>query len=186
MAADTGRLVRLARAGDAVAFEQLVRRHLRAAYAVALAITGDADDAEDVAQDSFVVALERLDDCADPDRFSAWLLKIVRNRALNWRRSRTRRAATPLQDVVLPSTSDPERDTERVLLRERLLEEMSTLTELQRQVLMLHDLEGYRHREVAEVLGISEVSSRVHLFAARRALKARFNGRYKHEGTGSS
>jgi RNA polymerase sigma-70 factor (ECF subfamily) len=186
LAADTGRLVRLAREGDSVAFEQLVHRHLRAAYAVALAITGDADDAEDVAQDSFVVALERLDDCADPERFSAWLLKIVRNRALNWRRSRARRATTPLHEVVVPANSDPERDTERVLLRERLMEEIATLTELQRQVLLLHDLEGYRHREVAEVLGISEVSSRVHLFAARRALKSRLNGRYKHEGTGSS
>jgi RNA polymerase sigma-70 factor (ECF subfamily) len=62
------------------------------------------------------------------------------------------------------------------------MEEIQTLTELQRQVILLHDLEGYRHREVAEVLGISEVSSRVHLFAARRALKVRLNGRYNHEG----
>jgi RNA polymerase sigma-70 factor (ECF subfamily) len=182
MAADTGRLVRLARAGDTAAFEQLVRRHLRAAYAVALGVTGDADDAEDVAQDSFVVALERLNDCADPERFSAWLLKIVRNRALNLRRSRTRRAAVPLHDLSIASAHDPARDTERVLLRERLLEEMKNLTELQRQVIMLHDLEGFRHREVAEALDISEVSSRVHLFAARRALRARLNGRYNHEG----
>src|SRR5687767_4641423 len=181
MAGDTGRLVRLARAGDASAFEQLVRRHLNAAYAVALAVTGDADDAEDVAQDSFVVALQRLDDCADPDRFSAWLLKIVRNRALNLRRSKTRRAAVGLSEVVVAANSDPARDAERVLLRERLLVEMKSLTELQRQVLMLHDLEGYRHREVAEALDISEVSSRVHLLAARRAMKARLNGRYSHE-----
>ena len=178
MAGDIGRLVRQARAGDSGAFEELVRRHLKAAYAVALAVTGDADDAEDVAQDSFIVALQRLDDCADPDRFSAWVLKIVRNRALNMRRSRTRRAAVSLQEVSIAAKSDPARDAERVLLRERLLEEMKSLTELQRQVLVLHDLEGYRHREVAETLGISEVSSRVHLFAARRALKARMNGRY--------
>jgi RNA polymerase sigma-70 factor (ECF subfamily) len=182
MAGDTGRLVRLARSGDSAAFEQLVRRHLRAAYAVALGVTGDPDDAEDVAQDSFVVALERLNDCADPDRFSAWLLKIVRNRALNLRRSRARRAAVPLHELSIPASSDPERDTDRALLRERLLEEMTNLTELQRQVLLLHDLEGFRHREVAESLGISEVSSRVHLFAARRALRGRLNGRYNHEG----
>jgi RNA polymerase sigma-70 factor (ECF subfamily) len=178
MAAETARLVRLARSGDSSAFEELVRRHLRAAYAVALAVTGDADDAQDVAQDSFVVALERLEDCADPDRFSAWLLKIVRNRALNLRRSRTRRAAVPLHEVSVAAHHDPARDAERSILREELLEEMQNLTELQRQVLLLHDLEGYRHREVAEALDISEVSSRVHLFAARRALRARLNGRY--------
>ena len=181
MAGDIGRLVRRARGGETEAFEELVRRHLKAAYAVALAVTGDADDAEDVAQDSFVVALQRLDDCADPDRFSAWLLKIVRNRALNLRRSKSRRAAVGLSEVVVAAASDPARDAERVLLRERLLVEMKSLTELQRQVLMLHDLEGFRHREVAETLGISEVSSRVHLFAARRALKARMNGRYNDE-----
>lgn len=178
MAGDIGRLVRQARAGDTSSFEELVRRHLKAAYAVALAVTNDADDAEDVAQDSFVVALQRLDDCADPDRFSAWLLKIVRNRALNLKRSQTRRAAVGLEEVSVASNSDPVREAERVILRERLLIEMKALTELQRQVLMLHDLEGYRHREVAEALGISEVSSRVHLFAARRALRARLNGRY--------
>lgn len=183
MAAETARLVRLARSGDSAAFEELVRRHLKAAYAIALAVTGDADDAEDVAQDSFVVALERLDDCADPDRFSAWLLKIVRNRALNLRRSQARRAGVPYEEVGIAAASDPARDADRALLRERLLEEMQTLTELQRQVLLLHDLEGYRHREVAEALNISEVSSRVHLFAARRALRARLTGRYHHEGS---
>jgi RNA polymerase sigma-70 factor, ECF subfamily len=183
MAAETARLVRLARSGDSSAFEELVRRHLKAAYAVALAVTGDADDAQDVAQDSFVVALERLEDCADPDRFSAWLLKIVRNRALNLRRSRTRRAAVPLHEVAVAATHDPARDADRSILREQLLEEMQSLTELQRQVLLLHDLEGYRHREVAEALNISEVSSRVHLFAARRALRSRLTGRYHHEGS---
>ena len=69
------------------------------------------------------------------------------------------------------------------VLREQLLEEMQSLAELQRQVLLLHDLEGYRHREVAEALNISEVSSRVHLFAARRALPSRLTGRYHHEGS---
>jgi RNA polymerase sigma-70 factor (ECF subfamily) len=89
----------------------------------------------------------------------------------------------PFHEVAIASSSDPARDAERVLLREDLLEQMQTLTELQRQVLLLHDLEGYRHREVAEALNISEVSSRVHLFAARRALRARLTGRYHHEGS---
>src|SRR5688572_13368647 len=136
MAGDIGRLVRQARAGDTSAFEELVRRHLKAAYAVALAVTNDSDDAEDVAQDSFVVALQRLDDCADPDRFSAWLLKIVRNRALNLKRSQTRRAAVPLHEVSVAAHHNPERDADRSILREELLEEMQNLTELQRQVLL--------------------------------------------------
>jgi RNA polymerase sigma-70 factor (ECF subfamily) len=179
--ADTGQLVLQARRGDAGAFEELVRRHMRAAFAVAFGITGNEADAEDVVQDSFVTALQRLDDCRDAARFSAWLMRIVRNRSLNYIRDERRHQAAPLDTVVVEARDNPARDTERVLLREDILREVESLTGLQRQVLLLHDLEGFRHREVAEALDISEVSSRVHLLAARRALRVRLNGRYSHE-----
>src|SRR5690349_15054561 len=76
-------LVVRARRGDPAAFTELVRRHLRAAYAVALAVLQRPADAEDVAQDALISALEHLDDCREPARFSGWLVKIVRNRALH-------------------------------------------------------------------------------------------------------
>ena len=60
-----------------------MRRHLRAAYAVALAVLQRPADAEDIAQDAFLVAIERLDECREPARFSGWLVQIVRNRALH-------------------------------------------------------------------------------------------------------
>jgi RNA polymerase sigma-70 factor (ECF subfamily) len=176
MRSDTGELVRSARAGDTAAFEQLVRRHLRAAYSVAFAVTNDPNDAEDVTQDAFIAALERLDECHDPDRFSGWLLRIVRNRALNLRRSQAVRSAQPLSDVVeARSSSNPERDTDRSLLREELTTAMNELTETQRQVVLLHDLEGYRHREIGDLLGISEGASRFHLSTARAALRGLLN-----------
>ena len=71
------------RAGDRRAFGALVGRYMRAAYAVSLSVTGRHDDAEDAAQEGFMVALERLDDCRAPDRFVGWLMTIVRNRARN-------------------------------------------------------------------------------------------------------
>src|SRR6185503_3402591 len=111
--ADNAQLVRQARAGDAAAFEELVRRHLRAAYAVALAVTGSDADAEDVVQDSFIVALQRLEDCRDPRRFSAWVLRIVRNRSLNFVRDERRRSTTPLDTVVVEAKENPGRDMER-------------------------------------------------------------------------
>ena len=86
MRSDTGDLVRRARLGDGAAFERLVRLHLRAAYSVAYAVTNDPNDAEDVTQDAFIAALERLEECKDPDRFSGWLLRIVRNRVIDLRR----------------------------------------------------------------------------------------------------
>jgi RNA polymerase sigma-70 factor (ECF subfamily) len=165
---DDAHLVGLAREGDATAFEQLVRRYFRAAYAVALSGTGDADDAEDVCQDAFVVALERLDEC-----FAAWLLQIVRNRAHNFRRHRAVRRAAPLLDVDnTPGPDDPLLDAELAELRERLLAGLSAISETQREVVLLHDLEGWKHREIAQALGFPEGTVRYHLHQARRALRS--------------
>ena len=155
-------LVARARQGDASAFDALVRRHLPAAYAVALARLGEPADAEDVCQDAFVSALQKLDECREPDRFAAWLLRIVRNRAHDHARGSAVRAAVPLDGLDIGSgEAGPLRDVERSELREELLRALSGLPELQREVLMLFDLEGWSHREIALRLGISEGSARV-------------------------
>jgi len=141
---------------------------MRAAYAVALAVLGRPADAEDVAQEAFVVAIERLDRCRDPDRFSGWLLEIVRTRALNagTRRARRDTSAADVEDLGahpgLPTDS---------ALRRRLLDALATLTVAQREVVLLHDLDGWTHAEIAEALNLSEVNCRQHLFTARRALR---------------
>lgn len=174
VAESDARLVARARAGDAQAFEDLVRRHLRAAHAVALGVLGNPADAEDVSQDAFLAALERLEECRDPERFAAWLLRIVRNKALNARESRSLRTGEPLEpgdSRAWTAADDPARDTERSELRERLLAALAELTPAQREVVLLHDLEGFKHREIAELLGTSEGAARVQLFQARRALR---------------
>ena len=180
--AEIGELVRRARAGDGDAFEALVRTHLRAAYTVALGVTNDPTDAEDVVQDSFIAALERIEDCHDPDRFSGWLMSIVRNRALNFRRSQNVRAAVPLTDLMTTTSStNPEHDATRAFLREDLTAALAALTELQRQVVLLHDLEGYKHREIGDTLGISEGASRFHLSTARATLRKKLDGKVREE-----
>lgn len=169
--AEIGELVLRARAGDGEAFEQLVRLHMRAAHTVALSVTGDPADAEDVAQDAFITALEKLDD-VEPARFSGWLMSIVRNRALNFRRAQTVRAAAPMEVLdATASNASPERDAGDSRLRAELTQALAQLTETQRQVVLLHDLEGYKHREIGELIGISEGASRFHLSTARAALR---------------
>ena len=160
-------LVTRAKRGDASAFDQLVRRHLRAAYAVALAVLGRPADADDVAQDAFIAALERIDDCREPARFSGWLIKIVRNRALNALEKRRLRDADELT-ADRPTDHTPT----DIALRRHLLTALATLTPVQREIVLLHDLDGWSHSELAEALGISEVNCRQHLFTARRALRA--------------
>ena len=159
-------LVERARRGEPAAFDELVRRHLRAAYAVALAVLQRPADAEDIAQDAFLVALERLDECRDPARFSGWLVQIVRNRALHALEKRTLRDATDDAEVAVTALGGD------VVLRTQLLAALRTLTEVQRTIVLLHDLDDWTHAEIADALGLSETNCRQHLFTARRALRA--------------
>jgi len=184
---DDALLVERARRADAAAYEVLVRRYYRAAYAVALSQLGRAMDAEDVCQEALVRALERLDDCRRPQRFAAWLLQIVRNRAHNYRDYLKLRAAAPLDDTaVAGGRTDSLREVQRGELRQRLERALGSLTELQRQVVLLHDLDGWKHSAIADLLGLSEVASRQHLFHARRLLRERLGAgaleEYVNEG----
>ena len=168
--ASDAHLVSRARRGDAPAFETLIRRHYSGAYQTALAITHNPMDAEDVCQDAFLKALRALDSCRQPDRFASWLHQIVRNRARNlWAYERLR-AAMSLEHA--PELNDARSGREHCIgLREELGGALQQLTDLQRQVTLLHDVEGWRHREIATSLGISPEASRQHLFVARRRLR---------------
>jgi RNA polymerase sigma-70 factor (ECF subfamily) len=123
-------LVGRALEGDTAAFEELVRRYTRAAFAVALGVVKEPSDAEDVCQDAFVRALERLEDCRDPARFGAWFLRIVRNRAHSVRRYLGVRQAAPLDSVSVRSdVPGPQRDAERRELRSDLQQALLELPE---------------------------------------------------------
>lgn len=165
------RLVDRVRKGENDAFSSLVSAHLGAAYMTALAVVGYPDDAEDVVQDAFLVAFEHLETCREPARFSGWLLRIVRNRALNFVSARrVREATTVAADRTAEQRSVQPRD---LVLRDFLLEALTHLTEVQREVVLLHDLQGWKHAEIADALDVSEVTCRQHLFNARRVLRTR-------------
>lgn len=170
-------LVERARRGDRDAFELLVRRHLRAAHAVARRMTGDPHDAEDVCQEAFVRALERIEHCQRPEAFRGWLLTIVRNTAVNLAEQERVRRTESLEDAAEAarvSTSDrgPEGELEAAELRGRLLQGLERLTERQRNVLLLHDYEGWTHAEIGAELGVATGTSRYHLHAARSEMRS--------------
>lgn len=170
--ASDAELIARALAGDPDAFEVLVRRYYDAAFAVALAHTTDRAEAEDVCHDAFVRASAKLAECRSRDRFRFWLCSIVRNHARNAvARARVRRADSLSHDTAA-SGDDPSRDVERRELRERLTRALAQLSVVQREVVLLHDLEGWPHDAIAETLGTSVETSRQHLFQARRRLRA--------------
>ncbi len=163
------RLVALALADDPRARESLIRRHLPTAFVAALALLRDASDAEDIAQECIMTAMERLHQCREPERFAAWLRGSVRHRVFNHLRRAKLRAALSVFGVRMPDARAP---SELAIMRRPLLEALGKLTPVQREVVLMHDLESWTHVEIAATLGISEVASRQHLFVARKRLRA--------------
>jgi len=165
--------VRDALGGQTEAFGVLVPRYMRPGYLVALSVTGNPQEAEDVAQEAFLVALERLEDCREPERFGGWFLTIVRNRAKNLLRRERLRSGEELTPEISPGPGGPAEDLDRMEMRERLERGMEGLSEIRREVLLLHDLEGWKHREIGERLGIPDGTVRSHLHFARKHLRDR-------------
>ena len=168
-----GELVGAALRGDTEGFGVLVTRYMRPGYFIALSVTGNPEDAEDVAQEAFLLALQRLDDCRDPERFGGWFLTIVRNRARNLLRRERIRRGEEITPELFPGPGGPEVDLRRSEIRRHLEEGLEGLLEVRREVLLLHDLEGWKHREIAEKLGIPDGTVRSHLHFARKHLRER-------------
>jgi RNA polymerase sigma-70 factor (ECF subfamily) len=166
-----GELVRRARKGDELAFCKLVERYQRPAYAVALSVTGRHEDAQDAAQESFLVALARLEECRSPERFGGWLMTIVRNRSKNLVRRESLRATDEVPPATRSRVPTPDRIAETRELRGLLKRALMDLPEVQRQIVLLHDLEGWKHREIADRLDLPCGTVRSHLHFARKALK---------------
>lgn len=165
-------LVAGVRRGDRDAAARLVERYLRPCRTVALSIVRDLPNAEDVSQDAMVYAMERIDDCRDPARFGAWLLQIVRNRARNQLRdSKPGRILSIDSETAASLEPAPDRRAEQAQLRDRLLDALGELTEDRRAVVLLHDLEGWTHVEIAERLAMPPGTVRSHLHHARKKLR---------------
>jgi RNA polymerase sigma-70 factor (ECF subfamily) len=161
-------VVRRAQAGDESAFESLYREHAGRVYALCLRMAGDAGHARDLLQDVFVQAWERLESFRGEAAFSTWLHRLAVNVVLMDRRLAARRREERLpddDDAASPSNGPA------AVLRVELEAAIAALPAMMRQVLVLHDIEGYEHAEVAAMLGIAQGTSKAHLHHARRKLR---------------
>lgn len=166
--ADERALVVAAQGGSMEAFAGLVRLHQRRAYGVARAVVLTHEDAEDAVQDGFLHAYKALDRFRPDQPFGAWLYRIVSNAALDIVRRRKVRDADQISDAIPLPFRDPAEADE---LRGRLAEALKVLTDRQRSVLVLHDVEGFTHGEIGTMLGIPEGTARSDLHHARAALR---------------
>lgn len=175
-------LLELATDGDARAIRLLYDRYAPRVYAVVRRIAGDDDLAQDYAQEAWIRAIRALPTFRGDARFSTWLHRIAVNAALqSLRKAETRRkreAPAPDEIPVAPTHRDS-------LLQKRLQQALDALPEGMRQVLILHDVEGYTHEEIGDVLGVTSGTSKSQLFKARakmRALLAHLDGAVRETG----
>ncbi|MCC6927849.1 MAG: sigma-70 family RNA polymerase sigma factor [Gemmatimonadaceae bacterium] len=161
-------LVVAAQRGENEAFASLVRLHQRRAYAVARSIVLTHEDAEDAVQEGFLHAYRALHRFLPDQAFGAWLHRIVANAALDITRRRKVRDADTLADTIASPFRDPAESDE---LKRRLSVALETLGDRQRSVIVLHDVEGYKHAEIGRMLGIPEGTARSDLHHARARLR---------------
>ena len=165
------------------AFEALLRRHFRSAFLVAMSQLEEASDAEDACQDAFVRCWERIGECREPSKFRSWLLRAVRNTAHNHREYLEVRAGPPVDSLPdLAAPSDPAGDLDRKERARAVRSALRDLDSMPYEVIVMHELEGWKHAEIAAKLGISELMSRQHLSAARKALRERLGNEQKSGG----
>jgi RNA polymerase sigma-70 factor (ECF subfamily) len=165
---DEATLVRKAQAGDTGAFNELVLSFGSVVYSLALRMTGNREDARDVAQRTFISAWCGLAGFDARRRFFSWLYRIALNESLNFLRAR--RPAEPLgHDFADPSPSPEARVSARES-RDAVAEALRELPEEQRQLLLLRYTAQLTYREIAELLEIQEPLVRSRLFSARQAM----------------
>ncbi len=161
-------LIRKAQQGDGGAVRALYQRHARRVYAVVRRVAGDDALAEDWAQEAWVRALRALPTFRGDSAFTTWLHRIAVNSALHGRRTRERRAG---RETEIDDSFSVGPTGDRSLLRMRLEEAMAKLPEGMRKVLVLHDVEGYTHEEIGEMLGIASGTCKSQLFKARAKMR---------------
>ena len=184
-----GQLVTTCLAGDRKAFDELIRRYQRQAVAVSYRLLGNSQDSLEVTQDAFLKAFTSLDTLQKPEAFGGWLMRIVSNLSLNYRRSRKTRTAVPLAEVLAPQTGesteshggssewmssgagDPVRGLEGKELGAKLKQALAQLPEKQRLAIVMFTIDEMPQKQVAEALGCSVEAVKWHVFQGRKKLK---------------
>jgi RNA polymerase sigma-70 factor (ECF subfamily) len=177
-------LVQATLSGQRSAFDELIEAHQRRAVAVAYRLLGNLHDALEVTQDAFLRAYRALASLEKPELFGAWLLRIVSNLSLNYRRARRQAVRTSLDECILgeqdertcePAGPDatPGQEATASELEGELQRAIADLPERQRLALVLFAIEGLPQRQVAEIMECSLEAVKWHVFAARKLLRER-------------
>jgi len=164
-------------------YDELVRRYQERIYATVYHMTSNHEDANDLAQETFIKAYQALKSFKGGSSFYTWLYRIAVNKTINFLKQRKNRTHMSLNDldfhaehdpdlVALVSDKTPRREVNLAELQEKLNGAMQKLSEPHRMVVTLHDVQGLPHDEIAEIMGCNIGTVRSRLFYARQQLQA--------------
>jgi RNA polymerase sigma-70 factor, ECF subfamily len=190
-------LVEHAKAGDFAALESLLTKYERQVYGVGRRIVGQHQDAEEIAQQTFLSVIEHLGEFREESQFRTWLLRIATNHALALLRKRAVRAGPSLDeyssddgyegiphpDFIAAWRETPDEIAMRNETRQHIDEALTQLNEKHRLVFVLRDIEGLSTRETADILGITVETAKIRLLRARLMLRERLTRLFGDEST---
>jgi len=176
-------LVRRAQKGDLEAYDELIKRYQERIYATVYHMTSNHEDANDLSQDAFIKAFQALKSFKGGSSFYTWLYRIAVNKTINFLKQRKNKLHMSLNDldfntennpdlVALISDKTPRREAGLKELSEKLNEALLKLSEQHRLVMVLHDVQGQSHEEIAEIMDCNIGTVRSRLFYARQQMQA--------------
>jgi RNA polymerase sigma-70 factor (ECF subfamily) len=179
---DEDELVRDARQGNLTAYDELVKRYQERIYATLYHMTSNHEDANDLAQESFIKAFQALKSFKGGSSFYTWLYRIAVNKTINFLKQRKNRTHMSLNNIdfnaehdpdlmALISEQTPRRAAGLAELQEKLNEALMKLSESHRLVVVMHDVQGLSHEEIAEAMDCNVGTVRSRLFYARQQLQ---------------
>lgn len=176
-------LVQRAQQGDMVAYDELVRRYQERVFATIYHMTGNHEDAVDLAQEAFIKGFQALKSFKGDSSFYTWVYRIAVNKTINFLKSRRNKSHLSLNDIDFNAENDPDmvnlvsentprRDAGLSELQAKLNEAMLKLSPVHRLVVTLHDVQGLAHEEIANIMDCNVGTVRSRLFYARQQLQA--------------
>jgi len=165
-------IVARTQAGDTEAFEALYRRHSARIYTLACRMAGSAEDGEDLLQEIFLQAYRKLESFKGEAAVGTWLYRLALNHCLDYVRSRRAKMNKLTETLDADSNFEPRAPRETPIARLDLERAIERLPDGCREAFVLHDVEGFGHREIADLLEIAEGTSKSQVFKARAKLRA--------------
>ena len=171
-----GDLIARCQAGDVEAFEALYRQHAARIYTMACRMAGSPEDGEDLLQEIFLQAHRKLGSFKGDSAIGTWLYRLALNHCLDYVRSRQAKMSKLTETLDADASFEPTARRETPIARMDLERAVARLPEGCREAFVLHDVEGFDHKEVGRLLGIAEGTSKSQVFKARMKLRSMLRG----------